>query len=334
MKYNILYVDDEKDNLTAFKAVFRRHYNVHLAESGMEALNILKEIPIHLVVSDQRMPKMTGVELFEKIKDEYPDIVRMVLTGYSDMQAIVDAINKGKVYHYITKPWNVDEFKVLMDNALEAYSLRLKNRQLEKERQEFQIKAAQQEKDNILAQFEILKNQINPHFLFNSMNILAALIPENPEKAIEFTNRFSKLYRSVLQLRPQMIISLEEELEFVKSYIYLQKMRFDESLQVDIDIPVEKLENTLPPFALQILVENAVKHNIVSEDNPLKINILNEGDFLLVINNLQLRKNIRDSSGIGITNLQDRYALITPEEIVLKKTDDTFIAKIPLIAQA
>ena len=186
-KQTILYVDDETDNLSAFKAVFRRHYNILLANSGAEAIELLKTENPKLIVSDQRMPGMTGVEFFENIKDLYPKAIRIVLTGYSDMQAIIDAINKGKIYHYVSKPWKADELKVILENALEAYHLRQRNEDLERR--------------NVQAQFEILKNQINPHFLFNSMNILASLIPLDPSMAVKFTKAFSKLYRSVLQLR-------------------------------------------------------------------------------------------------------------------------------------
>ncbi|MEM6801724.1 MAG: response regulator, partial [Bacteroidota bacterium] len=148
--YKLLYIDDEEDNILAFKAVFRREYDIETANSAAEALEMMKETYFHLVISDQRMPKMTGVEFFTLIKDLYPESIRMVLTGYSDMQAIIDSINKGNIYYYISKPWNAKELKVIIDNALEAYELRARNRELEKE--------------NVLAQFEILKNQINPHF--------------------------------------------------------------------------------------------------------------------------------------------------------------------------
>ena len=320
MKYTILYVDDEKDNLLAFKAVFRRHYHIHLAEGGEEALRLLEENPIDLVVSDQIMPHMTGVELLEKVKDEYPDLIRIVLTGYSDMQAIIDAINKGQIYHYMNKPYNPTEFKIIMDKALETYSLRLKNRALEKE--------------NIHAQFEILKNQINPHFLFNSMNILSALIPADPGKALSFTRKFSKLYRSMLDLKPQPVISLHEELEFVQTYVYLQKMRFEDSLQVDIDVSDTSLEYVLPPFALQILVENTVKHNIISEDEPLKVRIYDQSNYLCVQNNLQKRGYVEDSTGLGLKNLKDRYKMITDQPVLLEETPDKYyLARIPLIPE-
>ena len=136
------------------------------------------------------------------------------------------------------------------------------------------------EKENILSQFSILKNQINPHFLFNSMNILAAIIPSNPDQAVAFTTQFAKLYRKVLELRDQLIIPLQQELEFVDSFLFLQKMRFDDNLIVNYNIEEKHQQSCLPPFALQLLVENAIKHNIVSEDQPLSIDIFTESDML------------------------------------------------------
>jgi sensor histidine kinase YesM len=328
--YKILYVDDEKDNLTAFRAVLRRYYQIYTAQSGEEALQLLEETAIDLVVSDQRMPKMTGVELFEKISVKYPEIIRMVLTGYSDIQSIIDAINKGKVNHFITKPWNVKELRVVLDNALETYSLKEKNRLLAQENSELLFKAAKLEKEHILSQYEILKNQINPHFLFNSMNILSSLIPRNPQTAVKFTKQFSKVFRTLLELNEELLIPLEQELDFIKSYLFLQKMRFDKSLEIQVRIAKSKLKLNLPPFGLQLLIENAIKHNIISEEMPLNISISNEGDYLKVSNNLQLRGGT-SSTGIGLKNLKARYKLLTDAAIILENDGKDYVAKIPLI---
>jgi sigma-B regulation protein RsbU (phosphoserine phosphatase) len=126
----ILYIDDEKDNLTVFHSAFRRNFEVHLAVSGAEGLKIMSNEDIHLVITDQRMPEMTGVEFLEKIIPDYPDCIRMVLTGFSDVEAIIQAINTGRVYRYITKPWNREELKITIDRALEAYNLRQQNKDL------------------------------------------------------------------------------------------------------------------------------------------------------------------------------------------------------------
>lgn len=333
-RFIILCVDDEEDNLLVFKSYFRKYYNIVTARSGEEALRLLKEHPVDLIVSDQRMPNMTGVEFFERIVDEYPDVIRIILTGYSDIQAVIDAINKGKVYHFATKPWDTDELKNILNNALEAYTLKMLNRRLVEENMELLLRAERQEKANILSQFELLKNQINPHFLFNSMNILAALIPQDAAKAVEFTSRFSKVYRKLLELREQPLIDLAQEMEFTESYVFLQKMRFADSLQVQADLPPAVLSSCLPPFTLQILLENAVKHNEVSEARPLKIRIAVATDGRLeVSNNLQPRGTPVESTRLGLDILKTRIALITSEPVEFEQTATSYTVRVPLIAE-
>ena len=126
----ILYIDDEEDNLTVFYSTFRRDYQVHLATSGQKGLEILGKYNIHVVIADQRMPKMTGTEFLERIIPEYPDCIRMILTGYSDVEAIIQAINKGRVYSYVTKPWIKDDLKITIEHALETFNLKQQNKKL------------------------------------------------------------------------------------------------------------------------------------------------------------------------------------------------------------
>ncbi len=126
----ILYIDDEQDNLTVFYSTFRRDFKVYLANSGQEGLEIMEKIKVHLVIADQRMPEMTGIEFLEIIKLKYPECIRMVLTGYTDVEAIIQAINKGRVYRYVTKPWNKDDLRLTIDHALETYKLKQQNRKL------------------------------------------------------------------------------------------------------------------------------------------------------------------------------------------------------------
>ena len=129
-KSPILYVDDEASNLVVFKSAFRRDYQIFTAQSGEEGIQILKQEYIELIITDQRMPEMTGIEFLHKIIPDYPDIIRIILTGYSDVEAIIQAINNGGVYQYVRKPWNRDEFKVIIDHGLETYSLKNENQRL------------------------------------------------------------------------------------------------------------------------------------------------------------------------------------------------------------
>lgn len=131
-KIRILYLDDEVNNLESFKANFRKLYEIHTALTVSEANLILRNNEIEIIITDQRMPNISGVEFLESIIEEYPDPIRMLLTGYADIEAVIDAINKGKIYHYTTKPFNADELKITIDRAYEVYSLRKENKELMK----------------------------------------------------------------------------------------------------------------------------------------------------------------------------------------------------------
>ncbi len=131
-KIKILYIDDEVNNLSAFKANFRRIYDVYTAESAVEGRKVLETTDIEIILTDQRMPEMTGVEFLESIVKEYPNPIRILLTGYTDMQALIDAVNKGQIYRYLNKPWNEDELMMYITQAYEVYSLRKENLELTK----------------------------------------------------------------------------------------------------------------------------------------------------------------------------------------------------------
>jgi response regulator RpfG family c-di-GMP phosphodiesterase len=146
---HILYVDDEVNNLISFKATFRQHYTVHIAKSAQEGLQLLKTKPIELIITDQRMPEVTGVQFLEKVIPDFPDPIRMILTGFSDIEDIIRAINTGQVFRYITKPWDYQELKMTLDNALRFYHLQQTNR---KTLAVLQNKVVQQEQ--VLKSFE------------------------------------------------------------------------------------------------------------------------------------------------------------------------------------
>jgi len=120
-KIVVLYVDDEPDNLFSFQATFRLTFKVYTASGGEEALKLLEQRGFHVIISDQRMPQMTGVELFEKIQEKYPDPIRVLLTGFADMNAVIEAVNKGKIFHYLTKPWNEEELTITIQRAYKAW---------------------------------------------------------------------------------------------------------------------------------------------------------------------------------------------------------------------
>ncbi len=190
------------------------------------------------------------------------------------------------------------------------------------------------EKEKVLSQYEALKNQVNPHFLFNSMNTLAGIIPENPEKAVEFVTRFSSLYRYVLDVKDLVSVKLEKELEFVRSYIYLQKIRYGENLQVEMSTEELDLNSRIMPLSFQLLIENAIKHNEISDRHPLKINVSSEEGYLVVRNGLNKVPHELDSPKTGLHNLNERYRLVSDSLPYFRQDEKEFVAGIPMLQDA
>ncbi len=175
----ILYIDDEEDNLIVFKSAFRRNYEIHLANSAQKGLEIMKRHNIQLVITDQRMPKMTGIEFLEKIVPHYPDCIRMVLTGFSDVEAIIQAINKGRVYHYVIKPWNKDELRITIEHALEIFNLKQQNKKLFED----VIEANQTLEKKVIERTKLIEQQkVNiTDSIHYASRIQSALLPPNEE---------------------------------------------------------------------------------------------------------------------------------------------------------
>ena len=161
------------------------------------------------------------------------------------------------------------------------------------------------------AKFESLKNQLDPHFLFNSLNVLTSLIDENPKQAEKFTTKLSKVYRYVLEHKDKDLIPLEDELRFAKSYMELLKMRFEDGVSFAIPETVSNPELKIVPLSLQLLLENSVKHNVITSANPLEIKIYESDGFLVVENNINIKKSIEKSTKVGLKNINQRYSLIT-----------------------
>ena len=186
--------------------------------------------------------------------------------------------------------------------------------------------------ENIQSQLEGLKNQVNPHFLFNSLNTLTYIIPEDPEKAIKFVQKLSKVYRYILEIRDKKLIPVVEELEFLHSYIFLLKERFGENIKVNLDIPEEYEYRHIVPLSLQILFENAIKHNIISSSKPLQIDVYCENnDRLIVQNNLQRKKQSIPSTKVGLQNIKNRYAYFSDQKVDIIESETHFTVSLPLI---
>lgn len=179
--------------------------------------------------------------------------------------------------------------------------------------------------------FEVLKSQINPHFMFNSLNVLSGLINKDVKKAQQFIDEFSMIYRYVLETIEQPVVTLGQEIEFMRSYLFLQQIRYGENLTYSINITAGLLKMFLPPLSLQVVLENAMKHNIINESKPLHIDILAESFTLIVKNNIQLKISKGVSTGLGLKNLIKRYALISKLEPEFKVETNHYIAKLPLL---
>jgi two-component system, LytTR family, sensor kinase len=187
---------------------------------------------------------------------------------------------------------------------------------------------------NSKAQFEILKQQINPHFLFNALSTLKSLIRVQDPNAEHFVMNLSDVYRKLLQRREQELIRLSDEMEIVNSYLFMQQLRFENNLTVEIAIPPMMLSLFLPPFALQLLIENTIKHNIISQRKPLRIRIfVNENKYVVVENNIQPKKSNEESTGWGLSSLIERYATFTTKEIDIQETTEVFKVALPLLEE-
>ncbi|OIQ17263.1 MAG: histidine kinase [Flavobacterium sp. MedPE-SWcel] len=183
------------------------------------------------------------------------------------------------------------------------------------------------------AKFETLKNQIDPHFLFNSLNVLSSLIEENPDNAQRFTTSLSKVYRYVLEQRDKELVSVEEELAFAKTYMNLLKMRFENSISFEMPQMTLDTETKVVPLSLQLLLENTIKHNIVSQQKPLHIKIFEEGDYLVVQNDFRKKEVLQGRKGVGLQNIISRYAIITKREVIVEQTEDYFTVKLPILTK-
>lgn len=192
------------------------------------------------------------------------------------------------------------------------------------------VDAERYAKESMAATYENLKSQVNPHFLFNSLNALTNLVYEDQDKAANFIKQLSEVYRYVLDTRDREVVPLEEEVKFLNSYIYLQQIRFGDKLSIELSL--NGLNTMVAPLALQMLIENAVKHNEVSEENPLHVKIYQETGFIVVENNLQKKSRLGESSsGLGLENISKRYEFLSEKKVKIEQTNNKFLVKLPVI---
>lgn len=192
------------------------------------------------------------------------------------------------------------------------------------------LDAEKLKRENVTARYESLKNQVNPHFLFNSFNALTNLVYENQDLAAKFIKQLSEVYRYVLDTRDRELVTKEEELKFLESYLFLQKIRFGDNLQISIQL--DNVKTYFPPLVLQMLIENAIKHNIVAAEQPLSIKIYDADHYIVIENKLQRKKVLsEESAGVGLSNIRLRYEFLSDQKVVVEALHDKFIVRLPVI---
>lgn len=259
-----------------------------------------------------------------------------------DKQVMLDSLGKEedklkvevahqRVVHQKNKTLN---FLLISAMVVFAIALALWSRMLyfRRNSQIFQDKAENLEKQQLLNEIALLKSQVNPHFLFNSLSILASLVRTDPDLSEQFIDQLSRSYRYILEQKEETLVTLRTEIEFIRSYLFLLKIRFENKFDVQFDLPEPILDNyKIAPLTLQLLIENAVKHNRMSLKESLIVHVSQEGELLVVKNHLQPRTTPAASTGIGLHNIKTRYALLTDRPVWSGKVEEEFVVKVPLL---
>lgn len=196
---------------------------------------------------------------------------------------------------------------------------------------ESQVEAEKLRKISVEARFDALRNQINPHFLFNCFTALSTLVYKDADTSAQFISQLSNVYRYLLYNQEKRVVPLVDELKFLESYFYLLRIRFGDNIIIRNDVLADAAEFYVPPAVLQLLIENAIKHNVISKRNPLTISLAREGDYIVVRNNLQKKTTAEESTKVGLKNILERYRLLSDEPVEIINTGESFIVKVPLL---
>ena len=183
---------------------------------------------------------------------------------------------------------------------------------------------------NLAGRYESLQNQVNPHFLFNSLNVLSSLVYKDADLSAKFIEQLAEVYRYVLEARHHEVVPLADEKKMLDAYLFLLGIRFEEQLDVSVDLPTTP-DDVVPPLVLQMLVENAVKHNVASRRKPLRLRITREGDTLAVWNSFQPKQQLHTSLGVGLENIRERYVLLSKKSPDIRRDDTGFEVRLPIL---
>lgn len=254
-----------------------------------------------------------------------------VLLGFTIVYTIVAVYSILLFYRHILG-FNIEANNIIYSSLVITFliSLFMHGRSFLLSWKQSAIDAERLKHESVTARYESLKNQVNPHFLFNSLNALTNLVYENQDLAAKFIKQLSEVYRYVLDTRDRELVSKEEELKFLESYIFLQKIRYGNNLVIDVQL--DDVHTSFPPLVLQMLIENAIKHNEISSDHPLTIRLYQKGDYVLVENNLRKKKLLNEESpGIGLSNIFSRYEILSSGKVETVEVDGKFVVKLPVL---
>jgi PAS domain S-box-containing protein len=336
-------IDKATDGILITQDGVFRFVNPAFCEMMQYTEEELLEKPFIDVVDKQHHAEMLENHKRRMSGESFPAIYRAKLYR-KDGKSIVVELNSrttdynGKPASFVITRDITDRLQTEEELRNAKAELEALNQNLEKRIHESTLKLTEAntqlirlQKENLQSQFEVLRQQVNPHFLFNSLNVLTSLIKLEPDLAEQFTEHLSKVYRYVLENKDNDLVSLQTELDFLDAYIFLLNIRFMDKIVVKVDIANDKKELLILPLALQLLIENAIKHNSMSKKNPLKIEItIDNKNVLNVVNNLQERESHMVSTGVGLKNIEHRYHLLEMPAPEFIKTETKFIARIPL----
>jgi sensor histidine kinase YesM len=253
-------------------------------------------------------------------------IIVFVGIGFADESRLLLSQVKGDLM-YSQKAWFYLLLRISLLNGLMIlikyfYDLSAKSRRVELELETLK-------RENLMALHESLKQQLNPHFLFNSLNTLKSLVKQDQGQSLKFIDELASIYRHMLVYNGRPEVTLDEEIRFLQSYVGLLQIRYGDAFAVSIQIPPSILDATLPPNTLQILIENVVKHNVFSQKRPLKVRIYEESGLLIVENNLQFKK-AEETSGVGLNNIGNRFEILKGKGIIVEKNESSFKVSLPI----
>ncbi len=296
---------------------------------------LLSNIPVTVTIVVLNIVSLYTLNKFEKkeslfLKTLYILLIALVVALFAAILIRYPVWNKGlsskffsDIYFRLTL-LTAFVFNLLLISVIQVYLYYIKSHERE-------LNVEIGKKNRAQYQYQQLKRQLNPHFLFNSLNVLDYLIQTNPDKASDFVRKLSSVYRYLLSIEENSTVSIKEELEFVSLYFDLLKERFSDGLELTVDIDKESSDSMIIPGGLQLLVENAVKHNIVSLETPLKIEIYARDGYITISNNLQPKINSLDRGGFGLNNIKGQYNLLFKRDITIESDDLTFKVSLPLI---